>query len=113
MDNEMKAKRLEEMASGKDGWIVLADAALLLESAAMWRERGKKLEPIPWCFDDTGGLTAKHQGYRIRVLPSKPGEASYMADVFQFGECIHSGYHDTLDAAKAAAIQWVDQQEGK
>jgi hypothetical protein len=93
--------------------IAESDAALLREAAQLMRERDKQPEPIPWCFDDTGGLTAKHRGYRVRVLPSQRGSSSYMVDVFQFGSCVHSGYHDTLDAAKSAAIQWVDQREGE
>ena len=130
MTPEQKAQRLEEMAAAyleaaeyqrveaeNYGPVMLgllqasADelaerAALLRESAAMWRERGAV--PKTW-----RGSYWKTQGaFTMRVVQSS-GRAWYWKVENGSGECVHLSYADTLPAAQAAAVAWVDAQEGK
>ena len=110
MTNEQKAARLEEMAVNQDRLSVvlfpadsrkaLTDAALLREAAAMMRERGT----VQWHAE--GG--AVKNGLYLWAGPVVHGFAS----VVQRGRRrLHLDWHPTLEAARSAAVAWVDEQE--
>jgi hypothetical protein len=104
MTNEQNAKRLEEMAETFER---LGDtaAALLLESAALWREQ-----------PGDGWHTEHEQRYRrfvLRVGKTDGGEWYWQALSRYLDTVQASGTAPTLPAAHAAAIAWVDAQEGK
>ena len=133
MTNEQKAQRLEKAAKWKDlqgahwkeqsdvcqshpaeskGAMSLAeaefaDAALLRECAGMMRERGK----AQW-MKVAGSDSRQTTCYRGWVLEVDEGEVlwSWSAD----SEKGLYGYRGpTLEAAQAAAVAWVDEQEGR
>lgn len=139
MTNKQKAKRLEEMAGvqksraesylreskshEKAGFkdtaglhadianLAESDAALLRESAAMWGER----DAVRW--EDSDGSPTKslalYQG-RLLIAWGQEGRTCTWSASKPFDDSRIDEFdtEDTLDAAKAAAIQWVDQQEG-
>lgn len=139
MTNEQKAQRLEEMAaecqSNADYFKDLYDdealkdrlhpddyakaqnsrklvfdasterAALLRESAAMWRERGG----VQW-EKESGIYSAYYKKHLIQAYPSR----SYNLIRYSVGRgnrLIVSSTADTMEAAQAAAVAWVDGQE--
>ena len=114
MTNAEKAARLEEMAVSQDRLSVvlfpadsrkaLADAALLRECAAMMRERG--VSEVQW--DKEGGATKN--GLYLWVGPVRNG---FVALVTKGGRTLHCDWHPTPEAARAAAVAWVDGQEGR
>ena len=103
MTKDQKAARLEEIAD----WYIRpddADVALLREAAAMMRERGT----VEWVGSDSRQMAL----YRGWVLEVDEGEVSWSwsADSAK-GRYGYRG--PTLEAAQAAAVAWVDEQEGK
>jgi hypothetical protein len=100
MTNEQKAARLEEIATH---YIQIGqkDATLLREAAAMMRERGES----GW----TAQFEREYKGKTLAVVEAGPvgwywyvdGSADYEAEIAP-----------TLEAAQAAAVAWVDEQEG-
>jgi hypothetical protein len=113
MTNKQKAKRLEEMAVSQDRLSVvlfpadsrkaLTDAALLRECAAMMREWGES--EVQW--DAVGG--AAKNGLYLWAGPCVNGFASL---VQRGRRRLYLDWHPTLEAAQAAAVAWVDEQEG-
>lgn len=126
MTNAQKAARLEEMAANRESdsrglhdlaqklglselqkqkavtiAMADADAALLREAAAMMRERGES----GW----TAQFEREYKGKTLAVVEAQPigwywyvdGSADYEAEIAP-----------TLEAAQAAAVAWVDEQEG-
>jgi len=104
--NSQHAARLEEMAAYMaENGLWAQDAPLLRESAAMWREResadGWDVEyrkPYKH-FWLTISNSSSYWVWHVSSSPNRPLMAS--------------GYSPTLDAAKAAAIAWVDAQKRK
>jgi hypothetical protein len=118
MTNAQKAQRLERQAvwkeriahtaaqddgNGKERSAeLLIDAALLREAAAMMRERGES----GW----TAQFEREYKGKTLAVVEAGPvgwywyvdGSADYEAEIAL-----------TLEAAQAAAVAWVDEQEGR
>jgi len=102
MTIEQKAKRLEELASW-DRWP--ADAALLRECVAMLRER----DGVRW--GNMPGYKSRYIGiYRDTFMAI---ERVSGRELWEWNVGDEYGTAPTLDAAKAAAIAWVDGQEGK
>jgi len=110
MTNEQKAARLEEIATH---YIQIGqkDATLLREAAAMMRERGG----VQWGAWSTGVAAV----YKRRIICIEdwklPAERRFRWDVGgpDVEYCNDAfGYADTLEAAQAAAVAWVDEQEG-
>jgi hypothetical protein len=85
-----------------------SDAALFRESAQMWRER----DGIPadkWSVE----CRMRHKDYDL-LVSKKPTQGVWYWQAWTEDDLLaQTGYAPTLDAAKAAAIQWVDAQEGK
>ena len=100
MTNEQKAAMLECIALG----CLEGVAALLRECAAMMRERGA----VQWVGSDSRQMAL----YRGWVLEVDEGEVSWSwsADSAK-GRYGYRG--PTLEAAQAAAVAWVDEQEGR
>jgi hypothetical protein len=134
MTNAEKAARLEEMAKWKDfqgaHWkersnaayqshprekeaamsfaeAAFAAAALLREAAGMMRERGK----VQWVevAGSNSQQTTCYRGWILEVDESR-GWWGWSAEAANF--CYGSDA-PTLEAAQAAALAWVDEQEGK
>jgi hypothetical protein len=104
MTNEQKAKRLEEI-SACPLCMESGDTPLLRESAALWRERDG---------DDALWEVEYQRKYKRFELSSWPGSnGKWFWAVTYLDLCYKSGEMDTLGAAKAAAIAWVDQREGE
>lgn len=100
MTNEQKIARLEDMAFDATCRDQGTDAALLRECAAMMRERGT----VQWHAE--GG--AVKNGLYLWAGPVVHGFAS----VVQRGRRrLHLDWHPTLEAARSAAVAWVDEQE--
>lgn len=101
MTNEQKAARLDEIATH---YIQIGqkDATLLRECAAMMRERGAS--EVQWHAE--GGATKN--GLYLWAGPVVNGFASL---VQRGRRRLHLDWHPTLEAARSAAIAWVDQQE--
>ena len=104
MTNEQKAAMLECIALG----CLEGVAALLREAAGMMRERGK----VQW--DDAEGsesCLAVYGGYLLRVdRASVPTYWTvYDGDVL----FVYRWRAADVEAAQAAAVAWVDEQEGK
>jgi hypothetical protein len=101
MTNEQKAARLEEIAD----WYIRpseADAALLRECAAIMRARST----VEWHAE--GGATKN--GLYLWAGPVVNGFASL---VQRGRRRLYLDWHPSLEAARCAAIAWVDQQEGR
>ena len=105
MTNEQKAARLDEIATHYIQ-IGMKDAALIRECAGMMRELGT----VQWVYTDTdrSRMTANYKGWMIHAYPS--GWWRCLLD-----SQIQSAMEDvrTLPAAQAAAVAWVDEQEGR
>lgn len=137
MNNAQKAQRLEEMATWADkdalrwkdravncgshpreseGCMALseaesADAALLREAAEMMRERGG----ISWTSEGHGMvLTSAIYRNRLMAIVGRSGRTFFWT-VSKVAAREHEefGTADTLEAAQAAAVAWLDEQEGK
>ncbi len=107
LTNAQKAQRLEEMANVCIG----SDADLLRESAAMWRERGG----ISWTSEGQGMvLTSAIYRNRLMAIVGRSGRTFFWT-VSKVAAREHEefGTADTLEAAQAAALAWVDEQEGR
>lgn len=102
MTNEEKIARLEEMAFDAAYRDHDADAALLREAAAMIRARST----VEWHAE--GGATKN--GLYLWAGPVVNGFASL---VQRGRRRLHLDWHPTLEAARSAAVAWVDEQEGK
>ena len=104
--NEQKAQRLDEIATHCIQ-IGMKDAALLRECAGMMRERGT----VQW-MKVAGWAGRQVALYRGWILAVDEGEAlwSWSADSAK-GRYGYRG--PTLEAAQAAAVAWVDGQEGE
>jgi hypothetical protein len=119
MDNEMKAKRLEEMADkfyallpscfwAEQKEVTAQRIALLRECAAMLRER----DGVRW--EDTEGgesCLAVYGGYLLRV--DRASDPTYWTVYDGDVLFVKRWRAADVDAAKAAAVAWVDRQEGK
>ena len=106
MTNEEKAARLDEIATHYIQ-IGMKDAALMRECAGMMRERGT----VQW-MKVAGSATQQTTCYRGWVLEVDEGEVSWSwsADSAKG----RYGYRrPTLEAAQAAAVAEVDEQEGR
>ena len=118
MTNEQKAAILDDeamwkekiahiAAQGEDNGMdrsedLMARAALLRECAAMMRERST----VVW--HEEGGATKN--GLYLWAGPVVNGFASL---VQRGRRRLHLDWHPTLEAAQAAAVAWVDEQEGR
>lgn len=103
MTNEQKAQRLEEIAACPL-CMESADGKLLREAAGMMRERGAV--KVQW--DTEGGATKN--GLYLWAGPCVNGFASL---VQRGRRRLYLDWHPTLEAAQAAAVAWVDEQEGR
>jgi hypothetical protein len=104
MTNEEKAQRLEEIAQY---YIRLGDkdAALLRECAAIWRE-----QPDPeWDVE----YTLRIKRHDLIVWPSNIGVWKWRVVNLRLLATVATGQAITIPAAQAAAVAWVDAQEGK
>lgn len=109
LTNEQKAKRLEELAETFE-CLGDTDAALLRESAALWRER----DGVRWEECPMGYHIALYRRAFIEIQPF--ARTMHTIKVRTFNGTYSRQWSDivpTLEAAKAAAIAWVDAQEGK
>jgi len=104
MTIEEKAKRLEEIASCPL-CMESGDAPLLRESAALWRERHP--EDALWELE----YQRRYKRFHLCVGENFAGQWEW--SVTYGGLQSGCGSADTLDAAKASAVAWVDGQEGK
>ena len=110
MTNEQKAQRLEEIAE----WYIRIgdkDAAILHEAAGMMRERGG----ISWTSEGHGMvLTSASYRNRLMAIVGRSGRTFFWT-VSKVAAREHEefGTADTLEAAQAAAVAWVDEQEGR
>lgn len=128
LTNEQKAARLEDLAKRKDlqgaHWKersnacqshprekegamshaddAFADAAFLREAAEMMRERGT----VEW--DTEGGATKN--GLYLWAGAVCNGFASM---VCKGKRRLYMDWHPNLEAAQAAAVAWVDEEEGE
>jgi uncharacterized cupin superfamily protein len=116
MDNEMKAKRLEEMAETHEFLAqyqsaprgrqeLAADAALLLEAAALMRERDS--DDALWELE----YQRRYKRFDLCAWQGSNGKWHWTATRSDL--CYRSGEADTVAAAQGSAVAWVDQQEGK
>ena len=108
MTNEQKAAMLECIALG----CLEGVAALLREAAAMMGERGG----VQWGAWSTGVAAV----YKRRIICIEdwklPAERRFRWDVGgpDVEYCNDAfGFADSLQAAQAAAVAWVDEQEGR
>jgi len=113
-DNEQKAKILEDEARKIDRYgdsltPPAGFAALLREAAALMRER----DGVIWYKTPAGMDQAWHKGHALKALPSIDKSRGYYAEAVDAKGYGFNAYAPTLDAAKAAAIAWVDGQEGE
>ena len=116
MTNDQKAAILENEASEIDRYgnsLVPPDglAALLREAAAMMRER----KGISWASEGHGMvLTSAVYRNRIMAIVGRSGQTFFWT-VSKVGAQEHEefGTADSLEAAQAAAVAWVDEQEGE
>jgi len=104
MDNEAKAKRLEEI-SACPLCMESGDAALLREAAALMRERHPD--------DALWELEYQRQYKRFDLCAWQGSNGKWHWTATRSDLCYRSGEADTLAAVQSAAIQWVDQQEGE
>ena len=123
MTNEQKAQRLERQAVWKEGIAhtaaqddgngkersaeLLIDAALLRECGGMMRERGP--DDAMW----KARYERRYKRHDLCVYESRPGKWAWRV---VYACCVvpsASGEADSLAAAQAAAIAWVDEHEGK
>ena len=107
MTPEQRAQRLEQMAEAK----LPADAALLRECAGIWRERGQ----LQWNkFAWPHGRAAVYK--RHILIVGKWDELTWDWDILKPGrvkKSVAMGIEGSLPAAQAAAVAWVDGQEGE
>ena len=97
-----------ETISDLRGRLEVAKAALLRENAQLMRER---CEPERKYKADWAVLWERqYKGRTLSVTQARTGVAYWYVDSFPDYEATVA---DSLDAAKAAAIAWVDGQEGK
>ncbi len=101
MTNEQKAQRLEEIAACPL-CMESTDGKLLREAAAMMRERG---QPGWW-----RQFELEHKGRTLTIAEARPGRWYWYVDAFPD---FSANLADTLEAAQAAAVAWVDEQEGR
>ena len=101
MTNQEKAQRLEEIA---DLYFRIGykDVALLRECAAMMRERGT----VEW---DTEGGATKNGFYLFAGAVCN----GFVSMVLKGTRRLYMDWHPNLEAAQAAAVAWVDEQEGR
>ena len=107
MTNEQKAAMLECIALG----CLEGVAALLRECAAMMRERGG----ISWTSEGHGMvLTSAVYRNRLIAIVGRSGRTFFWT-VSKVAAREHEefGTADALEAAQAAAVAWVDEQEGR
>ena len=101
LTNEQKAARLEEIANykmGCDGVTI----SILREAAQLMREQ---------CDPEWSVLLEREYKDRmLSIAQARRGVAYWYVDAFPDYE---AKVADSLGAAKAAAIAWVDGQEGK
>lgn len=101
MTNEQKAQRLDEIAACPL-CMESGDGKLLREAAAMMRERST----VEW--HEEGG--AIKNGLYLWAGPVVNGFASL---VQRGRRRLYLDWHPSLEAARSAAVAWVDQQEGR
>ena len=115
MTNAQKAQRLDEIATHYIQ-IGMKDAALLRECAGIMRERGG----ISWTSEGYGSegygmvLTSAIYRNRLMAIVGRSGR-TFCWTVSKVAAREHEevGTADSLQAAQAAAVAWVDEQEGK
>ena len=101
MTNQQKAQRLDEIALHYIQ-IGMKDAALLRECAEMMRERGES----GW----TASFEREHKGRTLTIAEARPGQWYWYVDAFPD---YSANLADSFEAAQAAAVAWVDEQEGR
>ena len=112
MDNEQNAKRLEEIAADMETCGICGpDVPLVLKSAALWRER----DGVRWSETTDAMRSRAIVIYRDRFACAEQHEGCvacwWATDKFNERGVKYFDTAPTLDAAKAAAIAWVDAQE--
>jgi hypothetical protein len=116
LSNEQKAARLEEIADNRQAraeeWLVgiacevaLADAALFRECAAMMRERNP--EDAVWELE----YQRRYRRYDLVAGEGFDGKWHWSACYCRLRD--KTGDAVSLSAAQAAAVAWVDGQEGQ
>jgi hypothetical protein len=110
LTNAQKAQRLEEMANEACRTTGNPyDAALLRESAAMWRERGDYDESTPW--DEV--YERRYKRHDLRVLRGLYGAWHWDVSRKNDGQLLVVSAAGSLPAAQAAAVAWVDANADK
>lgn len=106
MTNAQKAQRLDEIATHYIQ-IGMKDAALLRECAGIMRERGK----VQWMkvAGSDSRQMALYRGWFLGVDKNRDWW-NWLVEAANF--CYGSDA-DTFQAAQAAAMAWVDEQEGR
>jgi hypothetical protein len=99
MTNKQKAKRLEEIAACPL-CMESGDAALLRESAALWRDRDDYDESDPW--DEA--YEHRYKRHDLRVLRGLYGVWHWEVSRKNDGQLLVVSAAGSLGAAKAAAI---------
>jgi len=110
---EAKDFRAQASSSGNfvglelEGTATICDsrAALLRESAALWRERHP--DDALWELE----YQRRYKRFDLAVFENFIGNWHWSATYGGLQD--QSGTAPSLDAAKSAAIQWVDQREGE
>jgi hypothetical protein len=105
--NDQKAQRLEELADNTLARIDHKDAALLRESAAMWRERNP--DDALWELE----YQRRYKRHDLFVGEGLESKWYWSASYRGTYNPIANGDAPSLPAAQAAAVAWVDAQEGK
>jgi hypothetical protein len=101
MTNEENAQILDLLADDHDPAI----AALLRESAALWRDRHPD--------DALWELEYQRRYKRFDLCVGEGYDGKWYWTASRSGLQSECGSADTLKDAQAAAIQWVDQREGE
>ena len=106
MTNDQKAARLDEIATHYIQ-IAMKDAALLRECAGMMRERGT----VQWMkvAGSASRQVALYRGWILEVDEIR-GWWDWSVEAANFR---YENEEPTLEAAQAAAVAWVDEQEGR
>ena len=125
MTNQEKAQRLDEIATHYIQ-IGMKDAALLRECAAMMRERGSVTEYVAGKVMGHYVRICRCEGYKLPKQPymwavrwlgnvvGKSGDIEHDPTPSSRNDEFYAEYRfDSLEAAQAAAVAWVDGQEGE
>ena len=102
MTNEQRAARLDEIATHYIQ-IGTKDAALLREAAGMMRERGG----VQW-MKVAGSSTCQVALYRGWLLEVREQRDWWRWEADSAEDFCEKNFADSLEAAQAAAVAWVD-----